>query len=94
MITGAFTRKDGRKSKTMILEFKQIQSTPTKGGRDEVPRSTSVLTKQNAGGAKGGCAGRKTGRPKVVNQDGDSSPQKKRCCTTKLLVLFRVWKKN
>ncbi|GFX69783.1 hypothetical protein TNCV_833601 [Trichonephila clavipes] len=75
----------------------QIQKTPQKTGRDEVPPSTSVLTKQNAGGAKGESAGRKTGRPKAVNQVGDSLPQKpkrRRCCAMKLLVLFRVWKES
>ncbi|GFU64698.1 hypothetical protein TNCV_876201 [Trichonephila clavipes] len=42
-------------------------------------------------------AGRKTRRPKAINQDGDSSPQepkRRRCCAMKLLVLFRVWKES
>ncbi|GFX51857.1 hypothetical protein TNCV_3062751 [Trichonephila clavipes] len=69
----------------MVVKYNQIQNTPTKTGRDEVPPSTSVLTKQNAG--------MKTGRPNAVNQVGDSSPQepkKRRCCAMKLLMLFRV----
>ncbi|GFX78898.1 hypothetical protein TNCV_3911871 [Trichonephila clavipes] len=44
---------------------------PQKAGRDDIPQSTSVLTKQSAGGGRGGNAGRKTGRPKAVNQFGD-----------------------
>ncbi|GFU87171.1 hypothetical protein TNCV_1113811 [Trichonephila clavipes] len=75
MIAGAYSQKEGRKRKTMIDEINKYRKLPRKAGRDDVPPSTSVLTKQNAGGARGGSAGRKTGRPKAVNQVGDSSPQ-------------------
>ncbi|GFX26887.1 hypothetical protein TNCV_1840591 [Trichonephila clavipes] len=60
---GAYSQKDGRKRKTT--------KTPTKTGRDDVPQSTSVLTKQSTGGGRGRNAGRKTGRPKAVNQLGE-----------------------
>ncbi|GFX35294.1 hypothetical protein TNCV_101011 [Trichonephila clavipes] len=44
-------------------KFKQITKTPTKTRRDNVPQSTSALTKQSAGGGRGRTQeGRQDGR--------------------------------
>ncbi|GFU81463.1 hypothetical protein TNCV_1524971 [Trichonephila clavipes] len=43
-------------------------------GREDVPQSTSAVTKQSKGGGEKN-AERKTGRPKAVNQVGERSPQ-------------------
>ncbi|GFU75289.1 hypothetical protein TNCV_4755481 [Trichonephila clavipes] len=87
----------GKRKCAKNVQFLTVAVIPRRAGRDEVPPSTSVLTQQNASGAKGGSAGRKTGWPNAVDQVGDNSPQelkRKRCCAMKLLVLFRVWKEN
>ncbi|GFV27754.1 hypothetical protein TNCV_4169761 [Trichonephila clavipes] len=68
-------RRMGEKERSMMKIFK-YRILPQKARRDDVPQSTSVLTKQSAGGGRGGNAGRKTGRPKAENQFGDNSPQK------------------
>ncbi|GFT56922.1 hypothetical protein TNCV_2522811 [Trichonephila clavipes] len=67
MIAGAYSQKDGRKRETMTEDKYKYRKHPQKEGRDDVPQSTSVLTKQSAGGGRGGNAGRKTGRPKALD---------------------------
>ncbi|GFS99975.1 uncharacterized protein TNCV_4196551 [Trichonephila clavipes] len=65
---GAYSQKDGREKGETMTEVKyKYQILPQKAGRDDVPQSTSVITKQSAGVRRGGNTGRKTGRPKAVN---------------------------
>ncbi|GFT48867.1 hypothetical protein TNCV_2159211 [Trichonephila clavipes] len=47
---GAYSQKDGRKRKTMNEVKNKYRTLPQKAGRDDLPQSTSVLTKQSAGG--------------------------------------------
>ncbi|GFU56367.1 hypothetical protein TNCV_3854411 [Trichonephila clavipes] len=63
---------ENERSMMKILKYRML---PQKAGRDDVPQSTSVLSKQSAGGGRRGNAEKKTGRPKAVNQFGDNSPQ-------------------
>ncbi|GFU16941.1 hypothetical protein TNCV_1772221 [Trichonephila clavipes] len=56
---GAYSQKERRKRKTMIDEINKYRKLPRKAGRDDVPPSTSVLTKQTP-----------AGRWKEVRRDG------------------------
>ncbi|GFT86878.1 hypothetical protein TNCV_4599751 [Trichonephila clavipes] len=52
MIAGAYSQKDGRKRETMTEDKYKYRKHPQKAGRDDVPQSTSVLTKQSDGGGR------------------------------------------
>ncbi|GFW16274.1 hypothetical protein TNCV_4264391 [Trichonephila clavipes] len=58
-----------------VVKVEQIKKTPTKNGEGgRAPKHERSNEAERRRG-KGRNAGRKTGRPKAVNQDGERSPQ-------------------
>ncbi|GFV61249.1 hypothetical protein TNCV_500411 [Trichonephila clavipes] len=74
MIAGAYSQKDGRKRKTMNEVKNKYRILPQKAGRDDVPQKHERSNEAERRRWRGNV-GRKTGRPKAVNQFGDNSPQ-------------------
>ncbi|GFU85902.1 hypothetical protein TNCV_2037331 [Trichonephila clavipes] len=56
-------------------KFEQIKKLPQKTEREDVPQSAKRSNEAECRRGEGKNAGRKTGRPKAVNQDGERSPQ-------------------
>ncbi|GFV97797.1 hypothetical protein TNCV_3076311 [Trichonephila clavipes] len=75
MIAGAYSQKDGRKRETMMRRLIKSRKLPQKTGREGVPQSTKRSNEAERRRGEGKNAGRKTGWPKAVNQDGERSPQ-------------------
>ncbi|GFW85573.1 hypothetical protein TNCV_852251 [Trichonephila clavipes] len=73
----------------MMRRLKKSQKLPQKTGREDVPQSMKRSNEAERRQGEGKNAGRKTGRPKAVNQDGpDLSPPKPTgCCHQKLDTL-------
>ncbi|GFY34032.1 hypothetical protein TNCV_997131 [Trichonephila clavipes] len=56
-------------------KIKKSRKLPQKTGREDVPQSTKRSNEAKRRRGEGKNAGRKTGRLKAVNQDGERSPQ-------------------
>ncbi|GFX60318.1 hypothetical protein TNCV_4740741 [Trichonephila clavipes] len=57
------------------MKIKQMTKTPTKNGEGGRTSKHERSNEAERRGGEGKNAGRKTGRPKAVNQVGESSPQ-------------------
>ncbi|GFT36525.1 hypothetical protein TNCV_1344821 [Trichonephila clavipes] len=64
-------------------------------GREDVPQSTKRSNEAERRQGEGKNAGRKAGRPKAVNQDGEISPktQSKRCSAVQLNRVVKSMKR-
>ncbi|GFT35169.1 hypothetical protein TNCV_352891 [Trichonephila clavipes] len=62
----------------MIVDGSNQEISPTKRGERTYPETQNALSKQSAGGGEGKNAGRKSGRPKAVNQGGEIVTQEPR----------------
>ncbi|GFY09005.1 hypothetical protein TNCV_4661961 [Trichonephila clavipes] len=75
MIAGAYSQKDGRKRYTMmrrLIKSRKLPRQNREGGR--TPKHERSIEAERRRG-EGKNAGRKTGRPKAVNQGGEISPK-------------------